>query len=571
MRRLFAYVFVALCGCLPVPAASTDGTASPVAGPARVVAAARAPGEIYSIGEVREFEITQASQPVGRSWGRYAGRTPEGHHRFETRIELVAPGRAIARSEGEVVLDDHGHLVRGFERSDAVELKFERKGDSLSMTDGERVDEIAYAPQRTDTAFMAHSAILHEELMFALRDIVDGELGWRLVSVSGAVPIEWTGRVLRTTAEGERIEIDTSLGERVLLVEGRIQEIRVQSTDLKVVAAAAPKWPTFAITGPKRPIYALPAGLEVRELELPGDKEDPALAGEIVLPKSRTAAPLPAVLFLSATGQEDRHGFAGPPAIDLGSHEITDALATAGFAVLRYDERGRGASEGALAAAQPGFLDQVADAKRALATLLVQPEVDPDRVIVIGHGEGGLRALLLASERPKDVHAVALLATPGRPYEQVLREQARERLVDVPPEMRSHVESEQKRMIDELLEGNPPPELRPQAKWLAEIFAVKPAELVGRLRVPLWLAQGGKDFEVDPVADGTALVRAAKRGKANGKGVKVELHRYAELDHLFKPEPDTSSPARYLVPGRRVDPAFLADLVAWAQAITKRR
>ncbi|HET6584697.1 MAG TPA: alpha/beta fold hydrolase, partial [Nannocystaceae bacterium] len=287
---------------------------------------------------------------------------------------------------------------------------------------------------------------------------------------------------------------------------------------------------------------------------------------ELVLPKSRAATPLPAVLFLSATGQEDRHGFAGPPVVDLGSHEITDALAAAGFAVLRYDERGRGASEAVIATSQPGFLDQLGDAKRALATLMVQSEVDPDRVIVVGHGEGGLRALLLASERPKDVHAIALLGTPGRPYEQVLREQARERLVDVPPEMRSHVESEQKRMIDELVRGNPPPELRPQAKWLAEIFAVRPAELAGRVRVPLFIAQGEKDFEVDPVADSTALVRAAKRGKT-----KVELHRYAQLDHLFKPESETSSPARYLVPDRRVDPAFLADLVAWARAITKRR
>jgi len=563
VTRGIALVLLGLCGCLRVPPATADTTAVEKAGPPRIVSRAREPGEIYAVGEVREFAITQAGQPIARSWGRYAGKTPDGLHRFETRIELVAPGRATARSEGEIFLDDRGALVRGFERSDVAELRFERKDDALRTTDGERSDEIVYTPERSDTAFMAHSAILHEEMMFALRDIVDGELAWRLISLSGGVPIEWTGRVLRTTAEGERIEIDTSLGERVLIVDGRISEIRVDSTDLRVVASTDPKWPDFTIAGPTRPIYTLPAALEVRELELPGGPDEPALAGEIVLPKTRATA-LPGVLFLSATGQEDRHGFAGPPPVDLGSHEITDALAHAGFAVLRYDERGRGASEGRDAKTQPGFLDQVGDGKRALATLLVQPEVDPDRIVVVGHGEGGLRALLIALDRPADVHAVALLAPPGRPYEQVLRAQARDRLADIPPELRDQAEAEQKRMIDELVQGKAPPELQPQAKWLAEIFAVKPAELVARVRTPMWLAQGGKDFEVDPTADSTALVRAAKRGKA-----KLVLQRYADLDHLFKPEPGTSSPARYLAAGRPVDPGFVADLVAWAKSVTK--
>ncbi len=564
VKRVAALVLAMLAGCLEVPPAG-ESTRPPAAKPPRLVSHARKPGQIYAVGEVRQFAITQAGQPVATSWGRYAGRTDDGLHRFETRIELVLPGRATARSEGEILLDDRGHLVRGFERSDAAELRFERDGDTLRTTDGERVDEIAYAPHRSDTAFMAHSAILHEELMFALRDLVEGDLSWRLVSLSGRAPTEWTGRLTRSTAEGERIEIVTSLGERVLIVNGRIVEVHVESTYLRVVAVAEPKWPEFAIAGPQRLQYTLPPGLELREVEVPGGEGEPELAGEIVMPKARTG-PLPGVLFLSATGQEDRHGFAGPPAIDLGSHEITDALAHGGVVVLRYDERGRGKSEAGDPKVLPGFTDQVLDAKRALAALMVQPEVDPDRIVVVGHGEGGLRALLLARERPKDVHAVALLATPGRAYEHVLREQARQRLADIPPELRDQAEAEQKRMIDELVKGRPPPELQPQAKWLAEIFAVKPAELVAGVRVPIWVAQGGKDFEVDPVADSTALVRAAKKAK-----VKLVLKRYAGLDHLFKHEPGASSPARYLVVGRPVDPGFLADLVAWTKGVTTRK
>ena len=122
------------------------------------------------------------------------------------------------------------------------------------------------------------------------------------------------------------------------------------------------------------------------------------------------------------------------------------------------------------------------------------------------------------------------------------------------------------RVIDDLVKGRQvPPELAPQAQWLREIFAVRPAELLGRVRVEVLLAQGGKDFEVDPIADVEPLVRAAKRGK-----VKLEVRRYDGLDHLFKPEQGESRPERYLVE-RYVDTTFITDVVAWTRRVTRAR
>ncbi|HWB75728.1 MAG TPA: alpha/beta fold hydrolase [Nannocystaceae bacterium] len=559
-RRLLAIVVLLATACLPPPPTSDVAPTQDDKPVVRRLLAARKPGEIYQPGEVRSFAVRQGGHRIGTSWGRYVGPTASGGHRFETRIELEVPGRAAVRSAGELELDASGRVVKGFERSDAVELTFERKTDVLVFSDGEKTDEIGYAPERVDTAVMAHSAILHAELMFALREITTGELAWRLVSLSGGPPIEWSAKVLDATDDGERIRLETSLGEIVTLAEGRVNSIEVIDSQLEIVAEPNPQWPKFAIKGPQRLAYApaADAHFTLRELELPGKADEPALAGELVIPSGVTSK-APAVLFVSGTGLEDRHGYAGPPPVDLGSHELTDALAEAGFVVLRFDERGRGKSEaGAL-----GFLAQVSDARRALATLLVQPEVDPDRIVVIGHGEGGLRALVLASERSQDVHAVALLATPGRPYEQILRAQADGQLARLPPETREQARTQQKQMLDDLVSGKrTPPELEPQAQWLREIFAVRPAELVGRLRVPLLLAQGGKDFEVDPGADPEALARAARRAK-----VKHELKRYPQLDHLFKPEPNASGPERYLV-DRRVDTVFIADVIAWAKRVT---
>lgn len=558
---LCAGALLATLGCLQPPPAA-QGESTPPGGDAddAVLLAARGPGQLYAIGEVRGFELRQGGQRIGSSWGRYVGMDERGHHRFETRIELTFPGRAPARSSGELLLDGEGHLVEGFERSAAAELRFRRDGDSVVFTDGAQTDEVAYEPGRRPTAFMAHSAILHAELMFGLQGIVGREPAWRLISLSGGAPVEWSARVVERTPGNHHLRVQTSLGELVTLVDGRIAGIEVAATELSIVTIAAPTWPAFTIEAPRVLRWSRPAdaNFDVRELDLPGPPDEPALAGELLIPKG-AAGPVPAVLFVSGTGLEDRYGFAGPPPVDLGSHEITDALAQNGFAVLRFDERGRGRS----APGPVGFLAQVDDAGRALATLAVQPEVDPDRIIVIAHGEGGLRALLLATKRAGDVHALALLAVPGRPYEQVMRAQAEARIEALPPEIRERARAQQRTMLDDLVSGRAvPEELAPQAQWLREVFAVKPADLVGRVRVPMLLAQGDKDFEIDPVADVRALERAAK-----ARGASLEVRRYPGLDHLFKPEPGASSPERYMV-DRRVDDAFITDLLAWARRVT---
>jgi pimeloyl-ACP methyl ester carboxylesterase len=401
---------------------------------------------------------------------------------------------------------------------------------------------------------------LHEEIMFGLRELALGEEKWRLVSLSGGPPAQWEGQVY---ADANGIRIVTNLGEQVQLREGRIVRIDVEASDLLIAAVEDVVWPEWTVRGPRKLDYAPPPGAAFtrNEVELPGKPGEPVLYGEVLVP-TRGKRPFAGVLFVSGTGQEDRHGFAGPPSVDLGSHEITDALANAGFMVMRFDERGRGKSE----AGEISFLGQVEDARRALRTLLVQDGLDPDRIVVVGHGEGGVRALHVAIAQPSAVLGVALLAAPGRAYREVFLHQAEVTLEGLPPEVRSEARVQQKRMLEALERGEAPPELEPQAQWMREMLRQKPGDLIASVDAPLWIAQGGKDFEVDPQADVAALVRAAKQAKK-----EHEVHRYAELDHLFKLEPETSSPSRYLETDRRVDVGFIADLTAWAKKVVAQR
>jgi pimeloyl-ACP methyl ester carboxylesterase len=518
------------------------------------------------VGEIRGFEFRQGGKVIGRSFGRYVGpiEGAPGQHLFETRIELLVPDREPLRSVGEIVLDERGHLVRGHERSNAAEIVFERDRELLRLRSGTIEDEVGYDPERSDVAFMAHSAILHAELMFGLRKLSRGEMSWRLVSLSGGVPVEYSAVLsVPDAAKPDTAVVHTSLGEVVTLQGGRIREIRVDADQLDVSELdPTPPWPTWTVEGPRKLVYepAPDAAFTRHEVELPGRPSEPRLAGEVLVPRGGKP-PFPGVLFLSGTGRQDRYGFAGPPPVDLGSHEITDALANAGFVVLRYDERGFGGSE---AGDELSFMAQIEDARRGLRTLLVQDAVDPNRIVIVAHGEGGWRALRIAGRSPEGIRGVALLASPGRRYDEVFAAQAEAAAARIPPALREQARREQARILDDLKSGRPVPELLDQARWIREAFRQDPEKLVADVRCPLWVAQGGKDFEVDPEADVRALQRAAKRGRR-----KIKVKRYKDLDHLFMHEPEASAPVRYLEPGRHVDQGFLEDLVTWTRRVSR--
>ncbi len=557
-----------LPACLKIPAgeAASPDAAAPAA--PTLAWPGKPPGQLYTPGEVRVFTLIQGGKQIGTSWGRYDG--PEGpNHRFSTRTELTpqtsAPNTRQAppeplRSAGEIVVDARGDLVRGFERSKALELRFDRKGDALVFSSGREREEMTF---RAGDAFMAFATILHEELMFGLRPLPEGELSWRLMSLSGSLPTDWKAQLTRpdpslpTTAV-----VRTNLGEVIHLKDGRIQRVEVSADDLEVIVPAnGAAWPTWTIDAPPTLTYAPPPGATFtrREVELPGQPGEPTLAGEVLIPAGKP--PFPAVLFLSSTGQQDRHGFAGPPPVDLGSHEITDALAQAGMVVLRFDERGFGtSSEGPIS-----YQGQLEDARRGLRTLLVQDEVDPDRVAIVGHGEGGWKALQLAGEGRK-LKAVALLASPGRPYEEILKAQAAAAILQVPPELRADASKTQDRTLQALRTGqNIPPELARTGLWIREALAVDPAELIAKAEASLWIAQGMKDFEIDAAKDPQALGKLARKFNK-----KHSIQSYPSLDHLFKNETGDSTPARYLVPGRPVDPKFLGDLATWLMGQLKK-
>lgn len=111
------------------------------------------------------------------------------------------------------------------------------------------------------------------------------------------------------------------------------------------------------------------------------------LVGMIHIPDDDESSP--AVLML--------HGFTGTR---IESHfifvKMARRMAEAGYFVMRFDFRGSGESEGEFREVTvPGEVD---DAEKALAWLRQRPEVDPERVVLLGLSMGGCVAAAVAGE-----------------------------------------------------------------------------------------------------------------------------------------------------------------------------
>ena len=117
-----------------------------------------------------------------------------------------------------------------------------------------------------------------------------------------------------------------------------------------------------------------------------------ALAGTLTLP--RAAAPAPAVILISGSGPEDRDEtvFGHKPFLVLADH-----LTRNGIAVLRVDDRGVGGSSGKTSAATSE--DFAGDVLAGIEYLKTRKEIDPRRIGLVGHSEGGIIAPLVASAR----------------------------------------------------------------------------------------------------------------------------------------------------------------------------
>ena len=125
----------------------------------------------------------------------------------------------------------------------------------------------------------------------------------------------------------------------------------------------------------------------------------------ITIPEGK--GPFPAAVLITGSGAQNRDE-------EIMGHKlfavIADQLTRKGFIILRVDDRGIGKSTGKFGEATSA--DFAKDVTTSINYLLSRPEVNPKKLGLIGHSEGGMIAPMVAADR-KDIDFIILLAGPG--------------------------------------------------------------------------------------------------------------------------------------------------------------
>ncbi|MBX3474737.1 MAG: alpha/beta fold hydrolase [Planctomycetes bacterium] len=306
-----------------------------------------------------------------------------------------------------------------------------------------------------------------------------------------------------------------------------------------------------------------------------------AIAGTLNIPKGdKPEAGWPAVLYISGSGSQDRHGFQG--ALDLGTWQILDAIANAGFVVLRTDDRGLGKTPLGAPGTKPedlGYDDLVSDARHGLKYLQGRAEVNKKKIFIVGHSEGGLTAPILASE-DSSVAGVVCLAAMGRNLYDVTFEQVQDSIAKQPKAAQDQTLKVQKEFQDAVKEGREPDfnilgplaaaqlkanwkQVVPIKKWWREHFLKDVPAIHAKLTCPVLVLQGEADFQVKPDKDARQIIRNLMAGPCKAATLKV----YADLDHLFKPCGGRKSEMKLYFEKRDVDPRVIKDLTGWLKGV----
>jgi hypothetical protein len=296
-----------------------------------------------------------------------------------------------------------------------------------------------------------------------------------------------------------------------------------------------------------------------------GPDEEAKLACSFLHP-ARASAKLPAVVFSSGSGPQDRdEDSEGRGGLKLSIFKVMAiALAEKGIASLRCDDRGTGKSTGTFEKATLGTF--VRDAVQTLAGLAKRKEVDPARLGFIGHSEGAVVGPLVATRNGK-LRALMLMAGPGRPLPELgmIQEEALLKESGLPPDQIATQLQAQRAVVDAIRDGKPLPEaLAPEQKaqiekqraWLKSHFDNDIQAALGRVpKMSIFVVQGGKDIQV-PLDDADLI----RKGLVAGKNAEVKVKVYPELNHLFA-RSHGGGVAEYSDVDAHIDESFLADTV----------
>ena len=304
------------------------------------------------------------------------------------------------------------------------------------------------------------------------------------------------------------------------------------------------------------------------------------LAGTLTLPKKEGV--YPAVILISGSGPQNRNE-------EILGHKpflvLADYLTKKGFAVLRYDDRGVGKSEGDFSKATSA--EFATDVESSLTYLKTRKEINTKKIGLIGHSEGGLIAPMVASKN-KDIAFIVLLAGPGLKGDKLLllQKEKIERAMGTPESeilQGQKVFSELYKMMAEKKEGSQLKNYLTNQKdlplkegdinavvnqlnsnWMRYYINYDPAMALSKTKCALLAINGENDLQVAFRENLDTIKNASSKAKNNNTTFKS----YPKLNHLFQ-NSVSGSPSEYQTIEETFSPMVLQDVADWMLLQTK--
>ena len=311
------------------------------------------------------------------------------------------------------------------------------------------------------------------------------------------------------------------------------------------------------------------------------------LVGMLTLPSDKGI--FPAVLLITGSGPQDRNEtvFGHRPFLVLA-----DYLTRQGIAVLRVDDRGVGESTGYFS--QATSEDFASDVLAGVEYLKTCKEIDPKKIGLIGHSEGGVIAPMVAVKSP-DVAFIVLMAGTGLTGEEILylqgalisramgateediaksrqfnakifsivkeeedNEIAKERLQQMAMAYLAELSDEEKSRIgvsEEFLKAQLQNLLSP---WSRFFLTYDPKPTLTKVKCPVLAINGEKDLQVPPRENLIVIEEALKSGGNQDYTIK----EIPNLNHLFQTA-QTGVPSEYAMIEETISPVALKIIGDW--------
>lgn len=306
------------------------------------------------------------------------------------------------------------------------------------------------------------------------------------------------------------------------------------------------------------PAYAHPDRFVERKVKV---GVSPELPGFITVPKGD--GPFPAVVLIAGSGAENANETIGPNEV---FEDLAWGLASRGIVVLRYDKRTLVQPEG-VRTVQQEYLD---GAHGAVQLLLHTPKVNPRRIFIVGHSEGGYLAPRIAKANP-EVRGMAILEGNTRSLGDAIVDQLHYMLTLHPKSEKLKALAAESTKWRAQMQS---PDLKPSdlvhlplggganipGSYILDLRGYHPAQLAAKLRKPVLVIQGGRDYQVTDVD-----FQSWKKALAGKPFARFE--RFPSLNHLMMPGTGKPNPSEYMRPGQHVSKKVVDAVASWIHGL----